>query len=77
MFDYEIQTHLRDVSVPELQSVDIHLQKHLKSRGRYSNRKFWHLIQILQKDKMSKIDVCPQKEYKDGFLNLYNFIKGD
>ena len=57
--------------VPELSEVN--LEDYLKSRGRYTNKKFWNYILLLQKDESSKLDVCSESRFQQGFSELYLF----
>lgn len=81
----EVITNLEEKGVkPELKPVS--LDKHIKSRGRYTNRKFWEYINVIknvnprkknpifQNERMS---VALRTEYYDGFLEMYptNAIK--
>lgn len=49
------------------------LEDYLNSRGRYTNKKFWHYILLLQKDKRTKLEVCSESRFKRGFSELYLF----
>ena len=68
----------RDGIRPNLK--EISLEKHIKARGRYSNRKFWQYIQILHNISSSKknpvfqsekMPVAHKKQYFEGFLKMY------
>ena len=69
---------------PELKPAS--LEKHIKSRGRYTNRKFWEYINVIKNINSSKknpifqnekMPVALKKEYYEGFLQMYpmNAIK--
>lgn len=52
---------------------EINLEDYLNCRGRYTNKKFWHYILLLQKDERTKLDVCSKSSYQKGFSELYLF----
>jgi predicted RNA-binding protein len=81
----EVITNLEEKGVkPELKPVS--LEKHIKSRGRYTNRKFWEYITVIKNINTSKknpifqdekMPVALRTEYYEGFLQMYpaNAIK--
>jgi len=63
---------------PELKPVS--LEKHIKARGRYTNRKFWEYINVIKKINTSKknpifqsekMPVALKNQYFEGFLPMY------
>ena len=50
----------------------VSLTDHLKSRGRYTDNKFWTEIKMMKKNKYSEIPVCDKEELRTGFEILYN-----
>ena len=62
------------INTGELTWVDekISLTDHTKSRGRYTNNKFWTEIIMMKKNEYSKTHVCGEEELQKGFELLYN-----
>lgn len=63
---------------PELKPVS--LEKHIKARGRYTNRKFWEYINVIKNINSSKkhpvfqnekMPVSLRNQYFEGFLPMY------
>ena len=63
---------------PELKPVS--LDKHIKARGRYTNRKFWEYITVIKRISPSKknpifqsekMPVALKNQYFEGFLKMY------
>lgn len=52
---------------------EIILEDYLNCRGRYTNKKFWHYILLLQKDKRTRLNVCSKSSFQKGFSELYLF----
>lgn len=62
--------------IPEQEDFDVKkcIEKFLKSRGRYTNKRFWHKILIMQKLKESEELVCDSNDYIAGFQSVYEFF---
>ena len=46
-------------------------RSYLKSRGRYTDKKFWARIEMWQNEDLSEVTVCDQEESITGFKQLY------
>ncbi|MHA1744665.1 MAG: hypothetical protein ACTSWW_01630 [Promethearchaeota archaeon] len=51
--------------------IPVSLEKHLRSRGRYTHKAFWQQILVLQNDKPSTIHICSDRAAITGFSDLY------
>lgn len=69
--DVIIQAYYKTKKIPPLR--EISLEKHLKSRGRYTNKRFWRTILTLNKKEESKLEVCSPLAFKEGFSEIYQF----
>jgi hypothetical protein len=83
-FKEEIMNHLNNGIIPEM--IPVSLKKHINSRGRYTNRKFWESINVIKNISRAKtkpifdekvLPIANRNEYFQGFLKLYpvNAIK--
>jgi hypothetical protein len=60
--------------MPELPIIN--LTDFLNARGRYTNKRFWQKIFMLQQKEVITQEICGENAWEEGFLPLYESMEG-